>query len=113
MRKCVTAVEIKVLALPETAAKHAIKQEDNYSRKPLGYLPVISVKGINDPVIRIVKESTGETVYSLRIKGDEWRPKVFEEGKYTVIVSDGKNKIKKLTGLQPSDKNNKIELKFN
>jgi hypothetical protein len=89
-----------------------IRQEDNYSRKPFGYLPVISVKGMNDPVIRVVKESTGETVYTLRIKGNEWRPKVFEEGKYTVIVSDGENKIKKLTGLQPSDERKKQEVRF-
>ena len=45
--------------------------------------------GATDPVVQVVDESKGEIVYTLRIKGSSFRPKVFAEGAYTVKV-DGK-----------------------
>ena len=67
-----------------------VSQEDNYGRKPVAYLPELHVKGVTDPVVQIIQESSGEVVYTIRIKGDKFRPKVFEEGKYSVKVSDQK-----------------------
>jgi alkaline phosphatase D len=77
-----------------------IKQEDNYGRQAIAYLPVIQVEGIANPVIEIRDEKNGETVYCLRIKGDKFRPKIFEEGIYSIIVGDPENKVEKtLKGL--------------
>ncbi len=89
-----------------------IKQEDNYSRSPFGYLPTIEVKGMSDPVIQVTKENTGETVYTLRIKGNKYKPKVFEEGTYTITISDGKDRSRKFNGLKPTDKKSKIAVTF-
>ncbi|XAM01578.1 discoidin domain-containing protein [Phycisphaeraceae bacterium D3-23] len=65
-----------------------IEQQDNYAKAPAGYLPTVRVTGLVDPVIHVIHEQTGELVYALRIKGDSFRPAVFEDGGYTVIVSE-------------------------
>jgi len=64
-----------------------IEQQDNYAKEPAGYLPTVVVDGLDDPVIHVINERTGELVYALRIKGDTFRPAVFEDGTYSVIVS--------------------------
>jgi hypothetical protein len=33
-------------------------------------------------------EATGEVVYTLRVRGDAFRPKVFAPGKYTIHVGE-------------------------
>lgn len=65
-----------------------IEQQDNYAKEPAGYLPTVRVTGLMDPVIHVIHEGTGELVYALRIKGDSFRPMVFEDGTYSIIVSD-------------------------
>ncbi len=39
-------------------------------------------------MIELFDERTGELIYSLRLKGKVFKPKVFEEGRYTIRVSD-------------------------
>jgi len=65
-----------------------IRYTDNYGRKPAGHLPTIKVRGIKNPVIQ-VRDSKGELVYALRIRGDSYRPPVFEASTaYEVRVGD-------------------------
>jgi len=84
-----------------------IRQEDNYGRKAVAYLPTVEVKGLQDPVISVIEEDSGEVVYTLRIKGTSWRPKVFKWGRYTLKVGDpdvGKMKtIKAVEALKPQE----------
>ncbi len=65
-----------------------IEQADNYAKELAGYLPTVRVTGLTDPVIHVIHEGTGELVYALRIKGDVFRPAVFEDGTYSVVVSE-------------------------
>ncbi len=62
--------------------------EDNYGRKAVAYLPTINISGMTDPVVQVIDEQNGETVYTLRIKGTSFRPKVFKAGTYTVKVGE-------------------------
>lgn len=62
----------------------AFGQLENDSRKPVAYLPLLQFRGITDPVVQVVDEKSGETVYTLRIKGTEFRPPVFRSGIYTI-----------------------------
>jgi len=66
-----------------------IRQEDNYGRKPIAYLPTLKIQGASDPVVQILDEGFDEIVYTLRIRGQEFRPKVFHKGTYTILVRDG------------------------
>lgn len=62
-----------------------VTQEDNYARKAQAWLPTVKANR-DEPVVQVVDESSGEVVYTLRIKGREWRPKAFYVGPHTVRV---------------------------
>ncbi len=78
----------------------SIKQTDNYGRKAAAYLPTLQIKGQKNPVVQVIDESNGEVVYTLRIRGTSFRPKVFKQGVYTVKVGEGKGR-KVLKGIKP------------
>ncbi len=78
-----------------------ISQEDNYNRRARAYLPTIKIEGLAEPVIQVIDEETKEIVYSLRIQGDTFRPKVFRTGTYSIIVGDpDSTEMKKLEKIQ-------------
>ncbi len=70
-----------------------VRQEDNYGRRALHYLPELRISGRENPVVQIVDEASDEVVYTVRIKGDTIRPKVFKEGVYTIRVGEGDHVI--------------------
>jgi phosphodiesterase/alkaline phosphatase D-like protein len=61
-----------------------IQQEDNYGRKPYGYLPTIKITDYDNAVVQVINQQTNEMIYSLRLNGNEFLPKVFEKGVYTI-----------------------------
>lgn len=65
-----------------------IDQLDNYGKMPLGYLPALNITGLDNPVVHVIHQQTGELVYALRLPKHTFTPMVFENGKYNVIVSD-------------------------
>jgi len=90
-----------------------IKQENNYARKAAAYLPSIKVSGMRDPVVQVIDEPGGEIVYTLRIKGTSFRPKVFKAGTYTINVGEpdtGKMKTLKNVQSMTSDKSRTIKV---
>ncbi len=79
-----------------------INQQDNYSRKPVAYLPTIQVEGVTNPVVQVIDESNGEIVYTLRINGTSFTPKIFKKEKHTIKIGEqGTDRMKTLTGVEP------------
>lgn len=80
---------------PEARQHHGwpmtIAQESNYGREPIAWLPELRFADA-DPVVRVIDEATGEMVYSLRVQGTSWRPKVFKQGTYRVEIGDADEK---------------------
>jgi len=66
-----------------------VSQEDNYGREPAAYLPTLKIAGRPNPVVQVIDESDNGIVYTLRINGNSFRPKVFKPGSYTVKVGEG------------------------
>ncbi|MFN4258409.1 MAG: hypothetical protein ACK4RK_03875 [Gemmataceae bacterium] len=95
-----------------TGWPRTIHQYDNYGRKAVAYLPTIEVRGQVDPVVSIIDEGNGEVVYTVRIQGTTFRPKVFREGKYTVQVGEGKN-VQVHKGVRSMDQDSKATLPVN
>jgi hypothetical protein len=91
-----------------------ISQEDNYGQEALNYLPTLQISGAEDPVVQVIKESTGEVVYTLRIKGTHYYPKVFEEGEYKIKVWS-ENQDLEFNNLQPvpEGQQDTLEVDFN
>ncbi len=80
-----------------------IDQMDNYSRQAIAYLPVIQVSGMENPVVQVIYEPDMEMVYSLRIKGQQFQPKVFKDGKYTLKIGDQPGQMKTFSGLDAQE----------
>ncbi len=69
---------------------------------------------MSDPVVQVIDEKNQKIVYTVRIKGRSYRPKVFAEGTYTVKIGEpGTNNMKTIKNLKAAAENNsvlKIEL---
>lgn len=78
-----------------------VSQHDNYAREAVGYLPTLQIKGVKDPVVQVINEQNMEIEYTLRIKGNSFRPKIFANGNYTVTISEPETgKVKSTTGIR-------------
>jgi hypothetical protein len=76
-----------------------IQLTDNYRREPAAHLPTLKIDGRSDPVVQVINEKTKQVEYTLRIKGTQFRPKVFDaDVRYTVKVDD-----KVIKGVEPGD----------
>lgn len=92
-----------------------VSQEDNYGRRASAYLPSLRIEGMDDPVVQVVDEASGEVVYTLRINGTTFRPKVFKAGTYTVRVGEpGTPKLKVLKGVKslPPEKSESVTVRL-
>lgn len=55
---------------------------------------------MTNPVVQVIDESNAEIIYTLRINGTSYRPKVFKKGTYTIKVGEpGTAKMKVLRGV--------------
>ena len=57
-----------------------------------------------------MEESTGDILYTVRIKGDRFLPKVYAEGKYTVRAGKDRPDQWEKSGLLPSSTKIEVEL---
>ncbi len=72
-----------------------ISQLDNNRKDIKGYLPTLKITGSEKPLIK-VKDSNNNLVYAIRINQSSFKPFVFEEGTYTIEVSDPETKSTKV-----------------
>ncbi|MFB3827128.1 MAG: alkaline phosphatase D family protein [Bryobacteraceae bacterium] len=76
--------------------------EDNFAKKGEAWLPRLRVQGMRNPVVQVVEETTGEHIYTLRVRGAEYQPRVFARtGVYTVKVGEPGRDFRVFTGLKP------------
>jgi hypothetical protein len=85
--------------------------EDNFPKQAVAWLPRVKVTGMANPVIQVVDEVSGEHVYTLRVRGGEWHPRVFSKtGVYTLRVGEPGQDFREYRGLRPSTKETAPEL---
>lgn len=90
-----------------------IKQEDNYGRRAAAWLPKLNISGADDPVVRVIDEASGEVVYTLRINGRFFRPKVFHTGMYTIKVGEkGQETVLSGVASGPEDDGRMLEVEL-
>ncbi|MEM7600084.1 MAG: hypothetical protein AAF357_01560 [Verrucomicrobiota bacterium] len=83
-----------------------ISQLDNYGKQATTHLPELKIVGETDPVVQVIEESADEVVYTLRIKGNRFRPKVFASGAYTIHIGEGADR-QTLSGVETLDRGGK------
>jgi hypothetical protein len=65
-----------------------ILADDNDGRTPVGWLAELRFKGAGarNPVVQVIEDATGEILYTVRVPGDRFRPRVYRRGTHTVKV---------------------------
>jgi len=90
-----------------------VDQMDNYGKEAVAYLPKLNIVGMENPVFQVIDETTGDVVYTVRILGTVFQPKVFAEGNYTIIVGDQDARTRTLESVKAARNNVKeITVKF-
>ncbi len=93
-------------AKPYTGWPVSFNLLDNYTANAKLKLPTLKIAGVTDPVIQIIDESNDETLYTLRINGNTFQPKVFTLGSYTIKI--GQSNPYTLTSLNASNQTDQI-----
>jgi len=75
-------------ARPYPAWPITIEQTDNGLPRSGWSLPAVSAPGLEDPIVEVVNESSGERVYTFRIQGESIEAPVPGPGTYAVRVFD-------------------------
>jgi len=77
-----------------------VSQKDNYARKAVGYLNTLNLEGVQNPLVSVYNESTGELEYAMPVNTSRFQPKVFSADKHRVEVRDqNKGLMKTYAGL--------------
>ena len=84
----------------------SFRMEENDGRKVTGHLPEI-VSDIANPVVQVINETDGEILYTLRIRGNRFRPHVYGPGSYTVRAGRDTPDPWSASGLKPDAKDAK------
>ena len=95
-------------AKPYPGWPFTFNQLDNYGRKTDAYLPSLEINRPNQ-VVQVINEKTEEILYTIRIKGSAFRPKVFSDGSYTINVGEG-NERKSLKGIKANSKEKTLKV---
>ncbi|WP_202921733.1 hypothetical protein [Anatilimnocola aggregata] len=91
-----------------------IAAADNDGRKPVAWLPKLVFEKMQDPVVQVIEDKTGEVLYTLRVPGESYQPPVFAAGEYTVKVGRDRPSQFLLKGIkgEPRDATKPISVKF-
>ncbi len=92
-----------------------INQLQNYERQAVEQLPKLIISGMDNPVVQVFNEKNEEHIYSIRIKGNSFQPKVFEKGSYTIKIGEPNTEqvqIKKGIKSIPLNNNKELKIKF-
>ncbi len=87
-----------------------VNMEDNDGRQVHGYLPELTFEQPN-PVVQVLREDDGEILYTMRVTGDRFRPRVYAAGNYTVRAGTGRPDAWEESGLRPGQ-GGSIEVAF-
>lgn len=81
-----------------------ISMDANDGRQVVGWLPELLFEGIVNPVVQVIEQSTGETLYTVRVQGTRFQPRVYSLKAHTIKIGRDKPDAVTLTDLQPKEK---------
>ncbi len=90
-----------------------IKQEQNYGKQAAAFLPELNISGLDNPVVQVIDETTKEIVYTLRIQGNTYKPKVFDTSHiYTIKVGKSTDNFEKVLEKISISNDQKMNIAF-
>ncbi len=81
-----------------------VAMDANDGRKVTGWLPELVFEGVENSVVQVIEEATGEILYTVRVQGTHFQPRVYAPGKYTVKLGREKPDVTKLKHLEAGEK---------
>lgn len=82
-----------------------VDMDANDGRKVVGWLPELQFEGGSDPVIQVIEQSSGEVLYTVRVPGSRFQPRVYSNGLHTIKIGRDRPDRIALRDLKPADKN--------
>lgn len=76
-----------------------VEMPDNDGRQIAGHLPELVFENAENPVVQVVAESDGEVLYTVRVAGRRFQPRVYAVGAYSVKAGRDKPDRVTITGL--------------
>lgn len=77
-----------------------VRSDECDGRRVVAWLPELIVEGIERPVVQVIAEDTGDILYTLRARGNRFRPHVYSHGTFTIKVGRNRPDGVSLTGLK-------------
>jgi hypothetical protein len=90
-----------------------VSQKDNYARKAVGYLKTLNLEGVENPLVSVFNESTGELEYSIPVNISSFQPKVFSADKHRVEVRDQNTGMVKTYAGLGMERDKKVMIEVN
>lgn len=81
-----------------------IAMDANDGRQVVGWLPELLFEGIVNPVVQVIEQSTGEILYTVRVQGARFQPRVYSQALHTIKMGRDKPDGIAIKGLQPKEK---------
>ena len=81
-----------------------VAMDANDGRKVAGWLPDLVFEGAENPVVQVIEEATGDILYTVRVQGARFNPRVYSAGKHTVKIGRDKPDAQALAGLEAKPK---------
>jgi hypothetical protein len=76
--------------------------DENDGRKPIAWLPKLQFENVKNPVVQVIDEASGEVLYTVRVRGDSYHPRVYSIGSFTIRVGRDDPRIATLSGIASS-----------
>ncbi len=81
-----------------------VAMDANDGRKVTGWLPELVFEGAANPVVQVIEEATGGILYTVRVQGARFHPRVYSAGKHTVKIGRDKPDAQTLVGMEAKPK---------
>jgi hypothetical protein len=81
-----------------------IAMDANDGRKTIGWLPELVFEGESNLVVQVVQEASGNVLYTVRVPGSSFQPRVYAAGKYSVKIGRNKPDLQIISNLEPQNK---------
>ena len=81
-----------------------VAMDANDGRKIAGWLPELTFEGAIDPVVQVIEQASGEILYTTRIKGTRFQPRVYSLGLHTIKIGRDRSDAITLADLKPNEK---------
>jgi hypothetical protein len=81
-----------------------VAMDANDGRKVMGWLPELIMEEFTDPVVQVVEQTSGDVLYTIRIQGDRFQPRVYSLGPHLVRIGQERPNAITISDLVPEEK---------